>query len=78
MLGRYARFIFLNSSVRGPFLPAYLRGALHWAEAFTGYGRYAAASIYERPPAAAPGAARGCPCHDAHRANAPPPSPRAP
>ena len=28
----YSFFIWLNSSVRGPFLPAYLRGRLHWTE----------------------------------------------
>ena len=28
----YSYFIWLNSSVRGPFLPAYLRGRLHWTE----------------------------------------------
>lgn len=28
----YSYFIWLNSSVRGPFMPAYLRGRLHWTE----------------------------------------------
>ena len=28
----YKYFVWLNSSVRGPFLPAYLRGRLHWTE----------------------------------------------
>lgn len=28
----YRYFVWLNSSVRGPFLPAYLRGRLHWTE----------------------------------------------
>ena len=28
----YAYFVWLNSSVRGPFLPAYLRGHMHWTE----------------------------------------------
>ena len=36
MLPRYHHFIFLNSSVRGPFIPAYLRGVMHWADAFVG------------------------------------------
>jgi hypothetical protein len=36
MLPRYRHFIFLNSSVRGPFIPAYLRGVMHWADAFVG------------------------------------------
>ncbi|KAL4442029.1 hypothetical protein ABPG77_011290 [Micractinium sp. CCAP 211/92] len=31
-LGSYEYFIFLNPSVRGPFLPAYLRGRMHWTE----------------------------------------------
>lgn len=29
---RYRFFIWMNSSVRGPFLPAYLAGKLHWTE----------------------------------------------
>lgn len=32
---QYKYFIFLNSSVRGPFLPIYLGGRMHWSEAFT-------------------------------------------
>lgn len=28
----YRYFVWLNSSVRGPFLPAYLSGAVHWTE----------------------------------------------
>lgn len=28
----YSYFVWLNSSVRGPFLPTYLRGRLHWTE----------------------------------------------
>jgi hypothetical protein len=28
----YSYFIWLNSSVRGPFLPSYLSGVLHWTE----------------------------------------------
>ncbi len=36
MVGRYHHFLFLNSSVRGPFMPAYLRGVMHWADAFVG------------------------------------------
>jgi hypothetical protein len=36
MLGRYRHVLLLNSSVRGPFMPAYLRGLMHWTAAFTG------------------------------------------
>lgn len=32
---RYRFFVWVNSSVRGPFLPAYLHGAMHWTEALT-------------------------------------------
>jgi hypothetical protein len=28
--------VWLNSSVRGPYLPAYLAGRMHWTEALTG------------------------------------------
>ena len=28
--------MWLNSSVRGPYLPAYLAGRMHWTEALTG------------------------------------------
>ena len=28
--------MWLNSSVRGPYLPSYLAGRLHWTEALTG------------------------------------------
>lgn len=28
----YRYFVWLNSSVRGPFLPSYLRGRMHWTE----------------------------------------------
>ncbi|KIY96554.1 hypothetical protein MNEG_11409, partial [Monoraphidium neglectum] len=31
---RYRYFFFINSSVRGPFMPPYARGLLHWAEPF--------------------------------------------
>jgi hypothetical protein len=31
---RYRLFLFINSSVRGPFLPSYARGRLHWTEPF--------------------------------------------
>eukprot|EP00892_Ulva_mutabilis_P010141 jgi/Ulvmu1/749/UM010_0123.1 len=31
----YQHFIFLNSSVRGPFLPTYLQGRVHFTEAMT-------------------------------------------
>eukprot|EP00884_Botryococcus_braunii_P008291 jgi/Botrbrau1/17463/Bobra.0054s0050.1 len=31
----YTYFIWLNSSVRGPFLPSYVRGRLHWTTPFT-------------------------------------------
>lgn len=35
-LTRYSHFIFVNSSVRGPFLPFYVRRAgVHWTRAFT-------------------------------------------
>lgn len=34
-LARAKRFIWLNSSVRGPFLPPYVRGKLHWTRPFT-------------------------------------------
>jgi hypothetical protein len=33
-LGRYAYYIFLNSSVKGPFLPAWVPPEWHWAYAF--------------------------------------------
>ena len=32
----YTHFIWLNSSVRGPFLPSYLRGTLHWSAPLLG------------------------------------------
>lgn len=32
---KFKYFIFLNSSVRGPFLPAYLPTTVHWTSAFT-------------------------------------------
>lgn len=32
---KYSYFIWLNSSVRGPFLPSYLDGKYHWTRAFT-------------------------------------------
>ena len=36
-LGRaYRAFVFLNSSVRGPFLPVYMPPGWHWTEAFVG------------------------------------------
>lgn len=31
-LTSYAYIVWLNSSARGPFLPAYLRGRMHWTE----------------------------------------------
>ncbi|KAF8068311.1 UVR8 [Scenedesmus sp. PABB004] len=34
-VARYKFFFFVNSSVRGPFLPAYARGRMHWMSAFT-------------------------------------------
>jgi hypothetical protein len=34
-INKYKYFIWLNSSVRGPFLPPYLRGRLHWTVPFT-------------------------------------------
>eukprot|EP00891_Asterochloris_glomerata_P004976 jgi/Astpho2/4976/fgenesh1_pg.00070_%23_29_t len=35
VVSQYQYFVWLNSSVRGPFLPAYLRGKMHWTAAFT-------------------------------------------
>lgn len=32
----YKYYVFLNSSVKGPFMPAYLWDEMHWTEAFTG------------------------------------------
>jgi len=32
----YRAFVFLNSSVRGPFLPAYMPAGWHWTDAFVG------------------------------------------
>lgn len=32
---KYTYFIWLNSSVRGPFLPSYIRRHLHWTRPFT-------------------------------------------
>eukprot|EP00879_Flechtneria_rotunda_P012042 GHRR01012577.1.p1 GENE.GHRR01012577.1~~GHRR01012577.1.p1 ORF type:complete len:347 (+),score=93.53 GHRR01012577.1:547-1587(+) len=32
---QYRYFFFVNSSVRGPYLPAYARGYVHWMSAFT-------------------------------------------
>ncbi|KAK9817964.1 hypothetical protein WJX72_005006 [[Myrmecia] bisecta] len=34
-VSKYKFFIWLNSSVRGPFLPAYMKGVMHWTQAFT-------------------------------------------
>lgn len=34
-LDSYSYFIWLNSSVRGPFLPSYLKDKYHWSRAFT-------------------------------------------
>ena len=31
-LEQFEYFIWLNPSVRGPFMPAYLRGSMHWTE----------------------------------------------
>jgi hypothetical protein len=33
-LDTYEYFVWLNPSVRGPFLPAYVRGLMHWTEPF--------------------------------------------
>ena len=33
--GKYAHFIFLNSSIRGPFLPTYMPPGWQWTLAFT-------------------------------------------
>jgi len=35
LMWRYRFFIFLNSSVRGPFIPSYLPAGWHWPRAFT-------------------------------------------
>ncbi|PNH12741.1 LIM domain and RING finger protein [Tetrabaena socialis] len=32
---RYRYFLFINCSVRGPFLPTYARGRIHWTHPFT-------------------------------------------
>ncbi|WIA10790.1 hypothetical protein OEZ85_010958 [Tetradesmus obliquus] len=34
-ISAYKFFFFVNSSVRGPYLPAYARGRMHWMSAFT-------------------------------------------
>eukprot|EP00882_Tetradesmus_deserticola_P016554 GHRQ01017688.1.p1 GENE.GHRQ01017688.1~~GHRQ01017688.1.p1 ORF type:complete len:308 (+),score=99.69 GHRQ01017688.1:374-1297(+) len=34
-ISTYSFFFFVNSSVRGPYLPAYARGRVHWMSAFT-------------------------------------------
>jgi hypothetical protein len=34
-ISRYTFFLWLNSSVRGPFMPSYLRGHMHWTRPFT-------------------------------------------
>jgi hypothetical protein len=34
----YKYFIFVNSSVRGPFLPNHLRGKIHWTTPFITWG----------------------------------------
>jgi hypothetical protein len=31
---RYRLFVFINASVRGPYLPSYARGRLHWTDPF--------------------------------------------
>lgn len=33
--GHYKRFIFINSSVRGPFVPQYVPKSIHWTQFFT-------------------------------------------
>ena len=35
MLGTYGFFVFLNSSVRGPFYPSYMPSHWQWTDAFT-------------------------------------------
>lgn len=32
---RYRHFMFLNSSVKGPFIPKYFPSGYHWSRAFT-------------------------------------------
>ena len=34
-ISKYTYFVWLNSSVRGPFMPGYLRGRLHWTRPLT-------------------------------------------
>ncbi|KAL4421190.1 hypothetical protein ABPG77_010065 [Micractinium sp. CCAP 211/92] len=34
-LGRYKYYIFLNSSIKGPFVPAYMPGTWQWTQAYT-------------------------------------------
>lgn len=34
-MSKYSYFVWLNSSVRGPFLPSYLDGKYHWTRGFT-------------------------------------------
>jgi hypothetical protein len=29
---QFAYFLFLSSAVRGPFMPTYLQGTMHWAD----------------------------------------------
>ncbi|GMH41199.1 hypothetical protein BSKO_09109 [Bryopsis sp. KO-2023] len=31
---KYYRFIFMNSSIRGPYFPSFLKGNMHWTEPF--------------------------------------------
>jgi hypothetical protein len=35
--GTYGHFVFMNSSVRGPFLPTYMPRSIHWTTLFTRY-----------------------------------------
>jgi len=35
-VSRYSFFIWINSSVRGPFMPSYIDNKYHWTRAFTG------------------------------------------
>jgi len=69
----YAFFIFLNSSVRGPFVPAYLPAGWHWSRAFTdGLARDGCAGGQEEGGEDAPPPSTSSSCLPP--AEAPPPS----
>jgi hypothetical protein len=35
---RYKYFMLINSSVKGPFMPAYAEGLIHWTDPFLRWG----------------------------------------